>query len=81
MDSRPRLRLLACLLLVVGLVVSGCGFLDKGADARKAADKLATALQKRDAKTIPFTDQAAARIFSWMYPRASGEPFWPSMRR
>lgn len=64
MDSRPRLRLLACLLLVVGLVVSGCGFLDKGADARKAADQLATALQKRDAKTIPFTDQAAAQDYT-----------------
>lgn len=42
------------------LVLTGCGFLDKGADARDAAQKLAAALDKGDVSKVPFTETGAA---------------------
>jgi cell division protein FtsI/penicillin-binding protein 2 len=66
MDSRPLFpRLLVCVLLVLGLTTTGCGFfLDKGAEARKAADKLATALQKRDVASVRFTQPSGAQDYT-----------------
>src|SRR4051794_29237003 len=58
MTSRRPVPALA-LALTVALLLGGCGFLHKGADAREAADKLAAALQKGDVKGITFTDAAA----------------------
>ena len=64
MDSRPPLsRLLVCALLVLGLT-AGCGFFDKGAEARKAADKLAAALQKRDVASVRFTQPSGAKDYA-----------------
>jgi cell division protein FtsI/penicillin-binding protein 2 len=66
MTSRPATvrPLLLSLLLVAGLALTGCGFLDKGADARKAAEKFATALQKGDVSTIQFTAGDAAKSYA-----------------
>jgi cell division protein FtsI/penicillin-binding protein 2 len=51
-------------LLLLALLASGCGFFDKGADARDAAEKLASALQKGDVTKVPFTDAAAPKEYS-----------------
>lgn len=45
--------------LLLALVLSGCGIFDKGADAREAAERLATALEVGDVSTIEFTDPKA----------------------
>jgi cell division protein FtsI/penicillin-binding protein 2 len=44
------------LALVLALTAGGCGFFNKGADARKAAESLARALQKGDVSAATFTD-------------------------
>ena len=74
MDSRPRpARLLAFLLLVIGLVLGGCGFFDKGAEARKAADAFATALQKGDVGSVDFTETSAVQDYAAL-ARTLGHP-------
>jgi cell division protein FtsI/penicillin-binding protein 2 len=55
MTSRRPLVLI--LLLAVG--AAGCGFFDKGAEARDAAEELATALQKGDVAKVAFTEPSA----------------------
>jgi cell division protein FtsI/penicillin-binding protein 2 len=63
--ARPGLR--AALLapaVVLALVLGGCGFFDKGADARKEADKLATALAKGDVSKIEFTSTQARQQYA-----------------
>jgi cell division protein FtsI/penicillin-binding protein 2 len=57
-------RRLLTVLLLLALTGSGCGFFDKGADARKAADKFAAALTKGDVSAIPFTDAAAPKEYA-----------------
>lgn len=61
MTSR-RARVAVVLTLV--LVAGGCGFFDKGADAREAAEKLATALQKGDVDKVAFTDTSATKQYA-----------------
>jgi cell division protein FtsI/penicillin-binding protein 2 len=50
-------------LVLLAIVASGCGFFDKGADAREAARKLTTALGKGDVSAIAFTDDSAPRQY------------------
>ncbi|HEX7717299.1 MAG TPA: penicillin-binding transpeptidase domain-containing protein [Marmoricola sp.] len=57
-------RRLVVPVLALALALSGCGFFDKGADARKAADEFATALQKGDMSGIPFTDASGAKEYA-----------------
>ena len=57
-------RRLVSLLLLLALAASGCGFFDKGADAREAAEKFATALQKGEVSKIPFTDASAPKQYA-----------------
>lgn len=45
--------------LLLAFVVSGCGIFDKGADAREAAERLATALEVGSVSKIDFTDAKA----------------------
>ena len=67
MTSLPRLRHgVPLLLLLLTVTLAGCGFFDKGAYARKAADKLAAALSKRDVSAIPFTAGSAVRSYAAM---------------
>jgi cell division protein FtsI/penicillin-binding protein 2 len=61
MSSRRPVLLLPAVVLAV--VLGGCGFLDKGAEARDAAQKLTTALQKGDVDRVAFTDDAAPRQY------------------
>jgi len=51
-------------VLLLALAVNSCGFFDKGADARDAAEQLATALQKGDVTTIGFTDPQATKDYA-----------------
>jgi cell division protein FtsI/penicillin-binding protein 2 len=65
MDARPLVpRSLVCVLLVLGLAASGCGFFDKGAEARKAAEAFASALQKGDVRSVAFTQPSAAQDYA-----------------
>jgi cell division protein FtsI/penicillin-binding protein 2 len=66
MTSRPlsSRHLVLSLLLVGGLLLTSCGFFDKGADARKAAEKLATALHKGDVSAVKFTSAGAAKSYA-----------------
>ncbi len=57
-------RRLLTVLLALALVTGGCGFFDKGADARKAADEFAAALSKGDLSGIPFTQAAAPKEYA-----------------
>jgi cell division protein FtsI/penicillin-binding protein 2 len=61
-------------LLLLALAASGCGFFDKGADARDAADKLAVALQKGDVSKIPFTDAGAPKEFAQLVEPLADHP-------
>src|SRR5213592_2464606 len=54
-------RRLVSLVVLLAVAASGCGFFDKGADAREAAEKFATALQKGDVGAIAFTDPKAPK--------------------
>ena len=83
MDSRPRpARLVALPLLVVGLalalVLGGCGFFDKGAEARKAADAFATALQKGDVQSVDFTQSFRIASYQSSVPGNGVMPVTPS---
>jgi cell division protein FtsI/penicillin-binding protein 2 len=57
-------RRLVSLVVLLAVAASGCGFFDKGADAREAAEKFATALQKGDVGTIAFTDPKAPKEYA-----------------
>jgi cell division protein FtsI/penicillin-binding protein 2 len=59
MTSRRSVALPVLLLVFLVLVTSGCSFWDKGADARDAAEKFATAMEKGDVGAIEFTDPKA----------------------
>src|SRR5690349_7858366 len=47
------------IVLLLALATGGCGFFDKGAEARDAATKFATALEKGNVTKVAFTDDAA----------------------
>jgi cell division protein FtsI/penicillin-binding protein 2 len=66
-------RPLAILLLLV-LATSGCGFFDKGADARAAARKFATALQDGNVSRVAFTDDAAPQQYAKVIKSLDGYP-------
>ena len=70
MASR-RLLVLVLLLAVAG---GGCGFFDKGADARKAAERLAAALQDGDVGTVPFTEAAARTEYAALVKPLADRP-------
>lgn len=57
-------RRLLPIVLLAALVLSGCGPFDKGADARKAAEAFASALEKGDVGRIAFTDAAAPKAYA-----------------
>jgi cell division protein FtsI/penicillin-binding protein 2 len=57
-------RRLLTVLLLLALAAGGCGFFDKGADAREAAEKLAAAMTKGDVSAIRFTDAAAPKEYA-----------------
>jgi cell division protein FtsI/penicillin-binding protein 2 len=50
--------------LALLLATGGCGFLDKGADARDAAEKFGSALGKGDVSKIAFTDAKAPERYA-----------------
>src|SRR4051812_40078583 len=54
-SRRPLPTAFVSVVLGIALTTGGCGFLDKGADARDAAEKFATALEKGDVHKIEFT--------------------------
>jgi cell division protein FtsI/penicillin-binding protein 2 len=66
-------RPLAILLLLV-VATSGCGFFDKGADARAAARKFATALQDGNVSRVAFTDDAAPQQYAKVIKSLDGYP-------
>jgi cell division protein FtsI/penicillin-binding protein 2 len=70
MSSRRSLAI----LLLLAVLVSGCGFFDKGADAREAAQKLVAALQKGDVDAIAFTDDAAPQQYAKVIASLEGSP-------
>jgi cell division protein FtsI/penicillin-binding protein 2 len=70
MSSRRSLAI----LVLVAVLASGCGFFDKGADARAAAQKLAVALQEGDVDAIAFTDDAAPRQYAKVIASLGGAP-------
>ena len=57
-------RRLVSLVLLLSIATAGCSFFDKGADARDAAEKFATALQKGDVGKIGFTDPKAPKEYA-----------------
>jgi cell division protein FtsI/penicillin-binding protein 2 len=57
-------RRVLALLLLLALATTSCGFFDKGADARDAADAFATALTKGDVGTVPFTTSDGRREYA-----------------
>jgi cell division protein FtsI/penicillin-binding protein 2 len=57
-------RRLTVLVVLLALGMGGCGFWDKGADARDAAETLVTGLNKGDLSTVEFTDAAAPKEYA-----------------
>ncbi|HEX2895283.1 MAG TPA: penicillin-binding transpeptidase domain-containing protein [Marmoricola sp.] len=55
------------LALVLVAVLGGCGFFDKGADARKEADALASGLTKGDVSKVVFTDPQARQQYAALH--------------
>jgi cell division protein FtsI/penicillin-binding protein 2 len=62
------------ILLLLAVMAGGCGFFDKGADAREAAQKLVAALQKGDVDAVAFTDDAAPRQYAKVIASLEGSP-------
>jgi cell division protein FtsI/penicillin-binding protein 2 len=73
-SRRSQSFVLLAILLLLAVVTSGCGFFDKGADARDAAQKLAVALQKGDVDRIAFTDDAAPEQYADVIASLEGNP-------
>jgi hypothetical protein len=66
-------RRLVSLVVLLAVVASGCSFFDKGADARDAAEKFATALQKGDVSKIGFTDPKAPKEYAALVKKLDGQ--------
>jgi cell division protein FtsI/penicillin-binding protein 2 len=68
----PRRRF--AVLLLLALSVSGCGFFDKGDEARDAAETFASALQKGDVSKVEFTDAKANQQYAAVAKTLDGYP-------
>jgi len=68
----PRRRF--AVLLLLAFCVSGCGFFDKGDEARDAAETFASALQKGDVSKVEFTDAKATQQYAAVAKTLDGYP-------
>jgi len=69
MTSRPRgsrraISAVALLSFVLSPALTGCGFLDKGADAREAAETFAKALENGDVRKVEFTAASGPKQYA-----------------
>jgi cell division protein FtsI/penicillin-binding protein 2 len=62
------------IVLLLALATGGCGFFDKGAEARDAATKFATALEKGNVTKVAFTDDAARQQYARVSKSLDGYP-------
>src|SRR5215218_3955332 len=63
-SRRPRSIALFTTALLLATAASGCGFFNKGADARNAGEAFATALQDGDVGKLEFTETDAPKEYA-----------------